>query len=150
MSSEVVGEVTEYRPRVAEIEELYGPVAAREFAGMYTTRVREVEHHILAMQAAAERGDAEEFINRAASHITASARMASYPYQGNFEDIHVLATIAFAIAERTAAAEGVYDGCQVHGWYARAFRKAYTEQGHGYYREVVCNCAEKLKVEDAS
>ena len=120
-----------------KILDLYGLPAAQEFSNMYTSQRSVVSVKIANLESVPD----PEFVELASWAITDSARMNSF--RGNFEDVHVVATIAYEISRQRAAANGTHPECRIHSLYQRAWIRAYTQQGHYYDRsEDVCICEE--------
>lgn len=137
MSSEQVRDVPGNASLLVEMEELYGAVAASEFGAMYASRVNPVVEKIAEMESAIRTHPAM-FEEQARWAIGDSARMNSF--RGNFEDVHVLATVAHSISNRWATEQGKNLRCSLHSLYARAWRQSAAENGHHGMAEPPTEC----------
>jgi hypothetical protein len=65
-------------------------------------------------------------------------------FRGNYDDLHVVATIAHRLSIRRAEEEGRKPSCRQHSLYHQAWIRAYTGEGHHYDKsEDECTCAEE-------
>lgn len=133
MSSEILRDVD---PSAVEtIRGKYGEMPAIEYGAMYASRRNEVDKRIAELE---EAETDEDFVTLSAGAILESARMNSF--RGNYEDVHVVATIAHRISQRRVKDSGKNPECSVHSLYHQGWIEAYTSQGHEYDRDDVCSC----------
>lgn len=137
MSSEQVRNTEGASVLIEAIEENYGLVAAQEFGAMYASRINQVMDKINEMETAID-SDMHEFEKLASWAITESARMNSY--RGNFEDLHVVATVAHSISNQWMEEQGKNIRCSMHSPYARAWRLAARNEGHYGMAERPTEC----------